>query len=45
VRHERGAVVELDLGGAHPEFNVDGEVLELGALRFSVIGQVRVLVP
>jgi diacylglycerol kinase family enzyme len=45
VRHVRGAVVELDLGDAGREFNVDGEVIELGALRFSVLGQVEVVVP
>jgi hypothetical protein len=44
VHHERGARVALDIGDADREFNVDGEVIELGELSFSVLGQIRVVV-
>jgi diacylglycerol kinase (ATP) len=44
VHHERGAVVELGIDD-DPEFNVDGEVIELGELRFAILGQVEVVVP
>lgn len=44
VRHVRGREVVLDLDGRTPRFNVDGEVLVLDAPRFSVRGEVEVVV-
>ena len=44
VVHERGRDVRLELSGG-PEFNVDGEVLDLPEPRFTVLGRVDVVVP
>jgi diacylglycerol kinase family enzyme len=43
VLHERGAEIVLKVDG-HPEFNVDGEVLDLDAARFGVLGRIDVVV-
>lgn len=44
VVHERGHDVRLEVSG-HPAFNVDGEVLDLDAAEFTVLGRVDVVVP
>lgn len=44
VLHERGADVLLEVDG-DPEYNVDGEILDLDEARFRVLGVVRVVVP
>ena len=44
VVHERGRDIRLTVGG-DPEFNVDGEVLDLAESQFTVVGRVDVAVP
>ena len=43
VRHLRGARIDVELDGAKPRFNVDGEVLTLQPARFAVIGSFEVV--